>query len=68
LNCVVIIEKFGPNELFTTIEEDCENSYSGCATNQTKNNGDEFKVDVAIDLLNIVGTFQAMLIVPFTMI
>jgi hypothetical protein len=63
-----MVEKFGPNELFTTTEKDCENSYPGYATNQTNNNGDEFEAKVAINLLNIVGIFQAMFIVPFTMI
>lgn len=68
LNHVVIVEKFGPNELFTIMEKDCENFYPGYVTNQTNNNGDEFEAKVAIKLLNIVGTFQAMLIVPFTVI
>jgi hypothetical protein len=68
LNHVVIVETFGPNELFTIIEKDCENFYPGYATNQTNNNWDEFEAKVAIKLMNIVGTFQAMLIVPFTVI
>ncbi len=68
MNHVVIVEKFGPNELFTIIEKDCENFYPGYATNQTNNNWDEFEAKVAIKLMNIVGTFQAMLIVPFTVI
>jgi len=57
--------KFGRNEVFTIIEEeDLGNSYHLNAIVKTNNNEDE--VEVAIDLLNIVGTFQGVFIVACT--
>ncbi len=46
--------------MFITIEkEGVENAYQSNATKDSTNNGDE--IEVAIDLLNIVGNFQVVL-------
>jgi hypothetical protein len=57
--------KFGPNEVFTTREEeDLGNPYNLNVIAQTNNSEDE--AEVAIDLLNIAGTFQRVVIVTRT--
>lgn len=57
--------KFGPNEVFTIIEEeDLGNSYHLNAIVQTNDNEDEAKV--AINLLNIAGTFLGVVILNCT--
>jgi hypothetical protein len=58
-SCATMVGKFGPSEVFTIVEEEgAENAYQSNATINSNNNGDE--VEVAIDLLNIAGTFQAI--------
>ncbi len=54
-----MVGKFGPNKVFTTIEEEGEkNTYQSDAAKDFNNNRDQAKT--SIDLLNIVGTFQAI--------
>jgi hypothetical protein len=49
-----MVGKFGPSDVFTaTKEEEHELSYHLDATNESSNN----EVEVAIELLNIVGAF-----------
>jgi hypothetical protein len=51
-----MVGKIGPNDVFNIVkEEEHELSYHSNATDDPNNN----EVEVAIMLLNIVGTFQA---------
>jgi hypothetical protein len=67
LNIIALVLKIGPSEVFSIIEEEeSENAYQPYAIEDSSNNGDE--VEVATNLLNIVGTFQIIYsLVPTTL-
>ncbi len=54
-----MVGKFGPSDVFiTTKEEEHENSYHLNAIDESNNN----EAETTIELLNIVGTFQATIL------
>lgn len=59
LNLIAMVGKFGPSDVFiTTKEEEHENSYHLNAIDESNNN----EAETTIELLNIVGTFQATIL------